>query len=233
MVPCSLTVVFVFPSHTLVECLWNAALIHSLCNAALVSLWPVQCCTCSTSLQCCTPPTQYCTLTPILPCNAAFIQPLCTKLYPFYQPPMHMQPPTSTPSTNPAVPATRNPTGTSRAISGQKRALSPFADAGTNLKKKPRSFLDPNLPLPCCAICLGRHPHLVIECSSPRTWNDLFDTFAQRIKKNIWSKDGRQLCTAWQRPDGCPTPKHNHLHLCSGCGSPDHGAHCCTRAQKV
>ncbi|KAG3229900.1 hypothetical protein P692DRAFT_201701923, partial [Suillus brevipes Sb2] len=83
-----------------------------------------------------------------------------------------------------------------------------------------------------CAVCLGRNPHRTVECSASRTWDNLFDVFSERIKKALWTKDGRQLCTSWQREEGCNST-HGYKHLCSGCGSSEHGAQRCTRAQKA
>lgn len=122
-----------------------------------------------------------------------------------------------------------------RSSSNQKRSLSPPADAGDQ-RKKPRPFrepINPSSPLPCCAVCLSRKSHHVVECDAPRTWDGLFDTFSQRIKKALWTKDGRQLCTAWQRDEGCTGPQHSHIHACLGCGSTEHGAQRCARAQKA
>ena len=124
----------------------------------------------------------------------------------------------------------------SRALRSQKRALSPSTtDTTIHAAKKPRSFREnpSSSTLPCCAICLGRNPHRIIECSIPRTWDNLHDTFAERIDKVIWTKDGRQLCPAWQRAEGCSNSKHDTRHLCSGCGSSSHGAQRCPRAQKA
>ncbi|KAG1730822.1 uncharacterized protein EDB91DRAFT_1030846, partial [Suillus paluster] len=83
-----------------------------------------------------------------------------------------------------------------------------------------------------CAVCLGCNSHRTVECTTPRTWNNLFDTFSERINKALWTKDGRQLCTSWQREEGCTNNQHNSKHICSGCGASNHGAQRCTRAQK-
>ncbi|KAH7909878.1 hypothetical protein BJ138DRAFT_1009937, partial [Hygrophoropsis aurantiaca] len=83
-----------------------------------------------------------------------------------------------------------------------------------------------------CAVCLGRHPHPVAECCAPRTWDDRFETFCSRVHKNIVTKDKKILCTRWQREEGC-ADRHDHKHLCSGCGSASHGASKCSRAQSA
>ncbi|KAG2757679.1 hypothetical protein P692DRAFT_20711430, partial [Suillus brevipes Sb2] len=87
--------------------------------------------------------------------------------------------------------------------------------------------------LPCCAVCLGHNLHRTIECTATQTWDKQFDTFSERIRKGLWTKDGKQLCTRWQREEGCTTPKHDARHFCSGCGATTHGAQKCPRAQKA
>jgi len=114
----------------------------------------------------------------------------------------------------------------------QKRPHNHFEDT---VNKKVRTSRPPGAtgPLPCCAVCLGRHAHRTVECSAAQTWDKQFETFAERIRKGLWTKDGKQICTGWQRDEGCTTPKHNARHICSGCGAATHGAQKCPRAQKV
>ncbi|KAJ8589220.1 hypothetical protein M405DRAFT_699374, partial [Rhizopogon salebrosus TDB-379] len=83
-----------------------------------------------------------------------------------------------------------------------------------------------------CAVCLGRHPHRTVECSASHTWDKQHETFAERVHKALWTKDGKQICTAWQREEGCSVPKHDAHHVCSGCGMAQHGAQRCPRSQK-
>ncbi|KAG1884401.1 hypothetical protein F4604DRAFT_1502557, partial [Suillus subluteus] len=83
-----------------------------------------------------------------------------------------------------------------------------------------------------CAVCLGRHQHRTIECTSTHTWNGQTKTFGECIQKGLWTKDGKQICTGWQRDEGCNTPRHDACHMCSGCGASTHGAQKCPRAQK-
>ncbi|KAG2147962.1 hypothetical protein DEU56DRAFT_730453 [Suillus clintonianus] len=87
--------------------------------------------------------------------------------------------------------------------------------------------------LPCCAACLGRNPHRTIECTAMHTWDRQHKTFAERICKALWFKEGKQLCTAWQRDEGCAMPKHDLRHYCSDCRATTHGAQKCPRAQKA
>lgn len=119
----------------------------------------------------------------------------------------------------------------SRSFSSQKR--SPPSSPDNRLNKKPRTFRDPNSPLPCCAVCLGRNTHRVIDCSATLTWDGKHDTIAERIHKALWTKTGKQLCTAWQREEGCNSNRHDDRHICSGCAAVTHGAQNCPRAQKA
>ncbi|KAG2740220.1 hypothetical protein P692DRAFT_20753662, partial [Suillus brevipes Sb2] len=61
---------------------------------------------------------------------------------------------------------------------------------------KPRPFRDPSAPLPCCSVLLGHNPHRTIECTATLTWDGKHDTITERINKALWTKDGKQLCTA-------------------------------------
>jgi hypothetical protein len=106
-------------------------------------------------------------------------------------------------------------------------------EAGANKKVRTSRVLPISGPLPCCAVCLGRHPHRTVECTATHTWDGQHETVAERIRKALWSKDGKQICTAWQREEGCNTPKHDAKHICSGCGASHHGAQSCPRAQKA
>ncbi|KAG1725132.1 hypothetical protein EDD22DRAFT_932971 [Suillus occidentalis] len=111
-------------------------------------------------------------------------------------------------------------------FSSQKRPLSPNAESSDSKKKQQRSFREPTNPI-------LSHALLCVECNALRTWDNLFDVYSERISKALWTKDGRQLCTAWQREEGCSSTQHNSKHLCSGCGATEHGAQRCARAQKV
>ncbi|KAG1720825.1 uncharacterized protein EDB91DRAFT_1064673 [Suillus paluster] len=88
-------------------------------------------------------------------------------------------------------------------------------------------------PLPCCAVCLGHNPHRTIECVATHTRDKQHESFMERIRKGLWTKDRKQLCTAWQREEGCMVPCHDARHICSGCGASSHGAQKCPRAQKA
>ena len=79
----------------------------------------------------------------------------------------------------------------------KKRALPPNEEPMGNNKKvcTARAPLASG-PLPCCAVCLGRNLHRTIECVATHTWDKQHETFAERVYKGLWTKDGKQLCTA-------------------------------------
>jgi hypothetical protein len=116
----------------------------------------------------------------------------------------------------------------------QKRPYTPAEEANhSNKKVRPSRPAAAAGPLPCCAVCLGRNAHCTVDCTAAQTWDKKFETFSERIRKGLWTKDGKQICTAWQRDEGCSTPKHDARHVCSGCGAATHGAQRCPRAQKA
>jgi len=88
-------------------------------------------------------------------------------------------------------------------------------------------------PLSACAVCLGRHPHKVIECKATKTWDNVADTLCSRVGKLLNMRDGRAICSDWQRVAGCSDTSHDRRHFCSGCTSSSHGAQNCPRAQKA
>ncbi|KIK79833.1 hypothetical protein PAXRUDRAFT_160196 [Paxillus rubicundulus Ve08.2h10] len=129
----------------------------------------------------------------------------------------------------------------SRSFSANKHpALLPNSPAKTLKKQRtfPSSRSAPNQsqtkagPLPCCAVCLGRHDHCTIDCEATRTWDDIFNTFSKRIHKALFSKANVCLCTKWQCSEGC-SEHHALCHICSGCGALTHSAQSCPRAQKA
>ncbi|KIK99049.1 hypothetical protein PAXRUDRAFT_132850 [Paxillus rubicundulus Ve08.2h10] len=94
--------------------------------------------------------------------------------------------------------------------------------------------MNPNEPLPTCAVCLGIDPHTmpVVECLTDKTWDSKHETFSKQSNCTLISKaTGQCICTHWQWCNSC-SERHSHVHICSGCGSASHGAHCCPRAQK-
>jgi hypothetical protein len=84
-----------------------------------------------------------------------------------------------------------------------------------------------------CAVCLGRHPHKIVECAATRLWDNSHSSVATRSNKILTMLDGKSVCGDWQRHTGCPNSSHDHRHFCSGCASPSHGAQGCPRAQKI
>ena len=84
-----------------------------------------------------------------------------------------------------------------------------------------------------CAVCLGRHPHKIVDCVAPSLWDNSHPALAIRSNKILSMRDGRPICGDWQRLSGCNSARHDNRHLCSGCGSTAHGAQGCPRAQKI
>ena len=83
-----------------------------------------------------------------------------------------------------------------------------------------------------CAVCLGRHPHKVIDCAATMLWDNTLPALATHSNKVLVMQDRRALCADWQCASGCPTSHHDNRHICSGCASTSHGAQECPRAQK-
>jgi len=84
-----------------------------------------------------------------------------------------------------------------------------------------------------CAVCLGRHPHRIVECEAKMLWDSSHPSLAIRSNKILAMRDGRPICGDWQRVSSCPSSRHDNRHICSGCASSSHGAQNCSRAQKI
>ncbi|KAG2121742.1 hypothetical protein DEU56DRAFT_746478 [Suillus clintonianus] len=87
--------------------------------------------------------------------------------------------------------------------------------------------------LSACAVCLGRHPHRIVECKATKTWDNAADTICTRVSKVLTMRDGRPICSDWQRVAGCSDTTHDKRHFCSGCAASSHGVQTCARAQKA
>lgn len=85
---------------------------------------------------------------------------------------------------------------------------------------------------PVCVVCLGRYPHVLATCARSKLWDGKRNTYSRRDAKNrIINKSGFALCFNFQRPGSCAST--DHVHECSGCGDPNHGAQQCPLAQTV
>lgn len=84
-----------------------------------------------------------------------------------------------------------------------------------------------------CAVCLGRHPHQIVDCTTSTLWDSSLPSLAIRSNKILSMRDGRSVCGDWQRALGCPSTRHDVRHFCSGCASSAHIAQECPQAQKV
>src|SRR5271155_472204 len=85
---------------------------------------------------------------------------------------------------------------------------------------------------PVCALCLATDSHDTRRCRSESLW----DGSKVRCKKSeegrLITPSGTTLCSDWNSRRGCSSNAHETRHECSGCGSKDHGAQKCPRAQK-
>ena len=76
---------------------------------------------------------------------------------------------------------------------------SPHSSEVEDSSKKPRFWSSTVEPLPACAVCLGRHPHRVVDCTEERTWDKKFPTFATHSGKSLFTHDHSQnICSKWQ-----------------------------------
>jgi hypothetical protein len=88
--------------------------------------------------------------------------------------------------------------------------------------------------LHACALCLGRFAHNVHKCKSELLWDNKTPTSCRRSTDGrLVNSQGLQLCYDWQRPNGCASTGKDHIHECSGCGNPNHGAQSCPRGQEA
>ncbi|KAG1721621.1 uncharacterized protein EDB91DRAFT_1064321, partial [Suillus paluster] len=87
--------------------------------------------------------------------------------------------------------------------------------------------------LSACAVCLGRNPHRIIKCKVSKTWDDAFNTICLHIRRVLTMRDGKPVCSDWQRVNSCVEVTHDRQHFCSGCGSSTHRAQTCPRAQRA
>lgn len=87
--------------------------------------------------------------------------------------------------------------------------------------------------LSACAVCLGRHRHVVSQCNSKTRWNGGAARCTRNPEGRICNPNGTQLCMEWQKPKGCTSQMHDSKHECAGCGSASHGAQRCPLAEGV
>jgi hypothetical protein len=123
------------------------------------------------------------------------------------------------------------PSHSCSASGSQKQAISPSSGSPSYMPKKLHSFRTSNQQqlndfvaqlLSISAVCLGRHKHNIMRCSTARTWDDKHKTCAEWLRTGLFTKSGKQLCAKWQKANGCLNT-HCALHICSGCGSKSHG----------
>ncbi|KAJ7740112.1 hypothetical protein B0H16DRAFT_1324531, partial [Mycena metata] len=84
-----------------------------------------------------------------------------------------------------------------------------------------------------CALCLGIHA-FVSKCRSKTLWNGAAARCSRDDRGRLVNREGVNICLDFQRTDGCKGragPKH--IHECSGCGAPNHGASSCPYRAKL
>ena len=84
-----------------------------------------------------------------------------------------------------------------------------------------------------CAVCLGRHEHFFAKCEETRLWNGSAAAAQKNKQGHFAAVNSQHLCFDWQLPRGCASTSHTDRHICSGCGSSDHGAQSCPLAEKA
>ncbi|KAH9942655.1 hypothetical protein B0H21DRAFT_696193, partial [Amylocystis lapponica] len=86
-----------------------------------------------------------------------------------------------------------------------------------------------------CANCLDRHRWQELSrCVFFTIWNGEVACCFRNCTGRIIDPQGAVVCINFQRMRGCSAwgcSKRGHLHECSGCGDPEHGAYQCPLAQ--
>ncbi|KAJ7719098.1 hypothetical protein DFH07DRAFT_688046, partial [Mycena maculata] len=78
-----------------------------------------------------------------------------------------------------------------------------------------------------CAICLGIHT-FVSKCRSQTLWNGSPARCFRGDGGKLTNINGVNICLDFQRGSGCKgRAGPRHIHECSGCGAPNHGAAGC------
>ncbi|KAJ7257569.1 hypothetical protein B0H12DRAFT_1015397, partial [Mycena haematopus] len=81
-----------------------------------------------------------------------------------------------------------------------------------------------------CAICLGSHSNIA-NCRSSTLWNGAPAYSHRDGRGKLTNPRGANICLRFQLPQGCHS--NEHVHECSGCGSPNHGAAQCPLQAKL
>ena len=85
---------------------------------------------------------------------------------------------------------------------------------------------------PVCALCLATDPHDTRKCRSDTLWDGSKARCRKSKEGRLITPAGTILCSDWNNCRRCSSSLHEQQHECSGCGSKDHGAQGCPRAQK-
>jgi hypothetical protein len=134
-------------------------------------------------------------------------------------------------ASSPVEPNAKPPFGASEAQAGSHRDKR--RKAGSSAGQIFRKGAANSSPLSACTLCLGRHPHNIARCDATSLWDGTSLFCKWNDKGRLLHRDGAVLCSEWQLPRSCRSSSHPQAHLCSGCGSSNHGAQDCPRAQKA
>ncbi|KAF9027396.1 hypothetical protein BDZ89DRAFT_808021 [Hymenopellis radicata] len=84
-----------------------------------------------------------------------------------------------------------------------------------------------------CPLCLGCFRHNIRTCERTVLWDDKTPARCKRNERgHLENPAGQELCSNWQRPNGCTDNRHPSKHECSGCGDHGHGAQVCSLGPK-
>lgn len=111
------------------------------------------------------------------------------------------------------------------------RSRSPRDKSPNNSFRKNHTEQDTHI-LSACPVCLSRKKHPIRQCQSPTLWNGKKTKVTRAEDGGITDSKGRRLCLNWNLTPGCKDKLGGHIHECSGCGDPTHGAQNCSYAEK-
>ncbi|KAI0040596.1 hypothetical protein FA95DRAFT_1502600, partial [Auriscalpium vulgare] len=71
------------------------------------------------------------------------------------------------------------------------------------------------------------------QCTASTLWNGDKAYVKRNSRHRLVFPDDEPICIDWQRSSGCRSSGHQERHRWSGCGSANHGAARCSRAEKA
>ncbi|KAJ7059011.1 hypothetical protein C8F01DRAFT_966118, partial [Mycena amicta] len=69
-------------------------------------------------------------------------------------------------------------------------------------------------------------------CIGGPLWDRTLPHCSRNGKSRLINPAGAELCSDFQRPQGCSSRSHDDKHECCGCGSHNHNVQKCPRAEK-